>query len=273
MVEPLKYLEAIAVIEEINTDGHCPLKILANDYLQYYIKNARGKKPDYSLINEFICHYLLRIWKIPTPEIAAIRLFPDRLPEYLSQYHKKHYYNTITFGSKSVANSTELNMFIKARGKVDQNKMANPEIIAQLGLFDIWVENTDRKPTNSNILLVSENKLYEVWAIDNAFTFDSLDYKNLYPGVTNTFDQSILYTDFAQSFLKNYIKQKDWIESLKDYFYICIGSCQQCFREIVNNIPVELGFTNDLQEAIKNFLFNEIRNKQVFEEFLSRIKQ
>ena len=271
MIEPLKYLETIAVLEEIHTEGHSPLKILANDYCEYYIKNTRGRKPDYNIINEFLCHYLLRLWEIPTPNIAAIKLSPDILPENLSHWHKKHYYNTITFGSKRVTDSTELNMFIETKGKVDFRKIANSEILVKLGLFDIWVENTDRKPTNSNILLVSNNKLFEVWAIDNAFTFDSLGYKDLYIGISNTYDQSILLTNFAQSIIENNFKQQNWIESLRDYFYICIVSCQQFFGEIVTNIPYELGFENDLQDAVKNFLFNETRNKQVFDEFLARL--
>lgn len=271
MIEPLKYLDAISVIEEIQTEGHCPLKVIADNYCQYYIKNTRGKKPDYYIINEFICHYFLRLWNIPTPEIAAIRLVPERLPDNLSNWHKKHYYNAITFGSKSVSNSIELNMFIQAQGKIEFKKIANPEMVIKLGLFDIWVENTDRKPTNSNILLVSTNKSFEVWAIDNAYTFDSQSYSNLYMGITNTYDQSILYTDFAKSIVYIFSKQPNWIESLQEYFYICIGGCQQNFDKIVNNLPDELGFTDDLQEALKNFLFNEIRNKQVFEEFLTRL--
>lgn len=272
MIEPLKYLEAISVIEEVPTEGHSPLIVLANDYCQYYIKNTRDKKPDYNILNEFICHYLLHIWQIPTPDIAAIRLFPERLPDNLSQRHKKHYYDTITFGSKRIANSFELNMFVETLRKVELRKIANPEILVKLGLFDIWVENTDRKPTNSNILLVSNNKMFEIMAIDNAFTFDSQSYNNLYLGITNTYDQNILNTDLAQSIIGLY-QEQDWIwtDSLKEYFYICIESCQHYFMEIVNNLPEELGFTTDLQEALKAFLFNEKRNKQVFDEFLTRL--
>jgi hypothetical protein len=273
LIEPLKYLEAISVIKEVPTEGHSPLIVIADDYCQYYIKNTRNKKPDYNILNEFLCHYLLRLWQIPTPDIAAIRLVPERLPNNLSHWHKKHFYDTITFGSKRVANSFELNMFVETQGKIELRKIANPEILVKLGLFDIWVENTDRKPTNSNILLVSDTKLFEIMAIDNAFTFDSQSYRNLYMGITNTYDQNILNTDLAKSIIDIYYKKQDWswTDSLKEYFYICIGSCQQFFNEIVNNVPQELGFTADLHEALKNFLFNEERNKQVFDEFLTRL--
>lgn len=267
MIEPLTYLESISVIEEIPTEGHSPLKV----YCQYYIKNTRGKTPDFNIINEFVCHYLLKLWQIPTPEIAAIKLLPERLPEDLSQWHKKHYYNTVTFGSKSVPNSTELNKFVEVQGKVDIKKLVSPEIIVKLGIFDIWVENTDRKPSNSNILLVQNSKMLEIWAIDNAFTFDSQNYTNLYMGITNTYDQSILYTDFAQTVIKLYAKNQNWHEMVREYFYICIASCQQNFDKIVNNLPKELEFDDKLQKALSNFLFNETRNKQVFEEFLTRL--
>jgi hypothetical protein len=271
MIEPLKYLEAISVIEEVKTDGHSPLIVVGSDYCEYFVKNTRGRNPDFSIINEFLCHYLLRLWDIPTPEIAVVRLLPEKLPGNLSQWHKRHFYETITFGSKRIDYSVELNNFIDVHGKPALKRLINPEVIVKLGLFDIWVENTDRKPTNTNILLVSANENFEVYAIDNAFTFDSLNYKNLFLGITNTYDQSILNTDFAKSVILNCSKQEDWYESLREYFYFCIESSQQSFSEIVDNLPEELRFTLDLQQEIQDFLFNEERNKQVFEEFLTRL--
>ena len=51
----------------------------------------------------------------------------------------------ITVANIMVANSFELNMLVEPQGKVELKKFADPEIIVKLGLFDIWVENTDRK--------------------------------------------------------------------------------------------------------------------------------
>lgn len=269
MIEELKYLEAISVIEEITTDGHSPLKVLCNDFSQYYIKNSSGKAPNYTILNEFVCHYLLRLWNIPTPDIAAILLLPERLPEDLSERHKKHFYHTLTFGSKKVENSTELNSFLSGK-KINLNQFVNPEVIVRIGLFDIWVENTDRKPTNMNLLIAEKGKKFEFYAIDNAFTFDTLAYRDLYFGITNTWDQSILNTDLARVIVKTYLKQGKWIDSLRDYFYICIAGCQQHFDEIVNNLPKELCF-DELKEDLRSFLFNENRNKLVFEELIARL--
>lgn len=273
MVETLKYLEAISVLEEISTEGHSPLKIITNDYCQYFIKNTRGRVPDYNIINEFLCHYLLKIWQIPTPDIAAIRVKPDMLPDYVSTNHKKFYYNNITFGSKSIPFSVEMNSFINAHGKVDIRKVANPDDIIKIGIFDIWVENTDRKPKNNNIFLVIRDKMLQIWALDNAFTFDSIDYLNLNPAyITNTYNENILYTEFAKSIIDIKSKEEGWIKSLEEYFYICAANCEQYFDEIVDNLPVELEFSEDLQKAVKGFIFSKSRNKLVFEEFLTRLK-
>jgi hypothetical protein len=260
MIKPLKYLEAISVIKEVPTEGHSPLIVIADDYCQYYIKNTRNKKPDYNILNEFLCHYLLRLWQIPTPDIAAIKLAPERLPDDLSQWHKKHYYDTITFGSKMVANSFELNMLVDPLRKTELKKLADPEIIVKLGLFDIWVENTDRKPTNSNILLVSNSRLLEIMAIDNAFTFDSQSYKNLYMGITNTYDQNILNTNLAKSIIELYYKKQDWIwtDSLKEYFFT--------FASRVANIF----FMKLLITCLKNLVLRQIYRKLLKISFLMK---
>mgnify|MGYP005840768487 FL=1 len=93
MTENLEYRKAIAVKEEIETDGHRPLLVITDNFKSYYIKNSRDKFPAYHLINEFLCHYLQNIWNIQTPNIAAVNVNQELLPPKLSSFHKPHYYN------------------------------------------------------------------------------------------------------------------------------------------------------------------------------------
>ena len=72
MIEDLKYLDAISFIKEIPTDGHSPLMVITNDFNAYYIKNTKGQHPATPIINEFICHYLLKAWGINSPNISAV---------------------------------------------------------------------------------------------------------------------------------------------------------------------------------------------------------
>jgi hypothetical protein len=273
MIQKLRYLEAISFIDEVRTDGHSPLLVLTNDYNSYYIKNSKGKTPATYLINEFVCNYLLKLWGLKSPEIAAITVNSDILPETLSNYHKIYFYEQTTFGSKKLEGTVEMNEFMEIDKKTDFNKFSQPIDILKLCLFDIWVENDDRKPTNPNILFDLSGEKIGIVAIDNAFTFLSVDYDQLDPafGVCQSFNDNLLYSDFAKDIYKYIVKESNIIDYIKDYFYLCIDRCKENYYEIIENIPVDLGFKQELQEALFNFLFDEKRNKSVLTEFYSRL--
>jgi len=218
MVETLKYLDAISLQKEIITEGHSPLLIIANDYKAYYIKNTKGIKPATYLINEFICHYLLKNWKLNTPSISAINVDKQILNNSLSLFHKSHFYNEITFGSKRMNNVIELNNFLKISGKRDLNHFNSPSDLIKISLFDIWVENDDRKPTNPNILLRMKNNRIDIVAIDNAFTFSTLNYDSLDPKyISNSYNDNLLATSFVKEIVKYDKKQDNWAKGIKDY--------------------------------------------------------
>ena len=94
--------------------------VIASDYNAYYIKNTKGHNPATFLINEFICHYLLKKWDLKTPDISAIGVDNNILNNSLSQFHKSSFYNNITFGSKQMDNVIELNNFLELTGKRDK---------------------------------------------------------------------------------------------------------------------------------------------------------
>ena len=212
MLSKLKYLKALSIIKEIPTEGHSPLLILADDYEKYYIKSTKDKNPCYDILNEFICYYLLKIWQIPVPEIAAIKVNPSLIEnrDFTELYHKKYYYEKLTFGSLSKPKAFEMSNFFEIRGKVDFKKFINPDTIIKIGLFDIWVDNTDRKPSNNNIIFQYINDRIKIYAIDNAFTFCSMDYESLNPQyISNTFDENILETKIAKRIVFELKKEKE----------------------------------------------------------------
>jgi len=272
MTEQLKYLEAILFQAEIKTEGHSPLLVITNDYSPYYIKNTRGQNPATPIINEFICHYLLKIWNLNTPEISAVKVEKEILPETLSMFHKLYYYENITFGSKKMDQVIEMNEFINIEDKYDFNKFKNPDDLIKICLFDIWVENDDRKPTNPNVLFNTGGDKIEIVALDNAFTFSTMNYDSLYiEGVTQPFNDNLLETDFAKKIIEYKKKESGWIEYIEEYFYLCVENCNKNFDEIAKNIPSTLGFTKDLKDALHAFLFNPKRNKLVLTDFYSRL--
>jgi hypothetical protein len=271
-----EYKNVLSIDHEVRTDGHSPLLVIADDFKKYIIKSTRGQSPSYNIINEFLCGYLLKLWEIPVPEFAALTLNPDLLAgRAFSDFHKPHFYQNITFGSRCLDTAIEMGTYLRIHNRIDLRKLHNASDLIKIGLFDIWIENTDRKPTNNNILISIAGNHLTINAIDHAFTFDSLSYSDLNTEyIVNTWNDNILETDLAKDILTILKKDhvwSDWVRQFEDKYYLCIENCQQNYDSIVTFIPDELGFDTDLSKYVHDFLFNEKRNKNVFTEFLSRI--
>jgi len=137
------------------------------------------------------------------------------------------------------------------------------------------VENTDRKPTNNNVLFSISGNQIDIYAIDHAFTFDSINYSDLDPRyINNTFNDNILETDFARDILaisKREHSLDKIVNQFQKNYYLCIENCRKQYDTIAGYIPEELGFDTTLRKYISDFLFDEKRNKKVFIEFLSRL--
>lgn len=270
MIKPLQYRKAISIIKEITTEGHSPLLVLADDYEKYIIKTTRGRHPDFYLINEFLCHQFLNLWNIPSPDIIAVFVDKSILPGNLSNFNKPSYFDNICFGSKFIESAYELNEFISTPKSKDFKKIKNVEVLYLIALFDIWVENDDRKPTNNNILLSPSLNLV---AIDNAFVFSSMSYEDLNADfVSSSYNDTILHSPIGQSLINKVKPDNEWLNDIKDNFYLCIENCKHNYIGILGTIPEELGFVPALSNKIFDFLFNEQRNEQVFTEFISRLK-
>lgn len=139
---------------ELLTDGHSPLLVVTENYERYVAKNGKSQNPPLALINEWFCQRFLELWDIGVPEAALIEV-PKVLLEHatLSLHHRLHYYEAVCFGSKYITDATELNEFVFAEGKANHKAISNKLDFLHIALFDTWIENDDRKPTNHNLLL------------------------------------------------------------------------------------------------------------------------
>ncbi|PRY98288.1 HipA family kinase [Marinilabilia salmonicolor] len=266
---PLLHREGISIIKEIPTDGHTPLKVLGDDYNQYVVKALKNSHDKNSLINEFLGYYFLRLWDIPTPEVAVVSIDPELISqtEGLSVRHKPFLYENICFGSQWIENSIELEAFIS----LDKFKreLNNPEDFFRLALFDIWIANEDRNPGNNNLLLCPDGeKLITITAIDHAFILASGGYDYLMPEeLMFSYNESILHHQACRTLKRKIKADIIWMDKARESFYLCIEECRQHFDEICGYIPDGLEFTPEEQQNIHAFLFSEVRNKKVFEEY------
>ena len=101
-----------------------------------------------------------------------------------------------------IYDAIELNNFIEAKNKASQKRVLNSDDIFKIALFDLWVENEDRRPTNNNILLCPDKRGLILNAIDHAFTFSKLNFNELTYNTLNFSDNdSILYSTLAKSII------------------------------------------------------------------------
>lgn len=273
-IRPINIITPLSLQNEIHTDGNSPIKVIGSDYNLYAVKNSKNKNPSTDIINEMLAHYFLTLWGIKTPDISLMKISSDMLlPEY-SNFHRPHYYNNEVFCSKWIPNSIDSSEIFQIGNKNDYQKFDNPEILFEIGLFDIWVENDDRKPTNHNLLIHLEDELQSFIPIDHSFIFGSVNYLDLDPNLFAPIDNENIFVSKLGASLKQYIHrtQTNWSHTIEK-FYLCVEECRQNFDFIVAQIPLGWGFTQKHKQKLYEFLFNEERNRKVYNEFQYKLRK
>lgn len=266
---------AFSIIEEIYTDGHSPLLVIDSNSKIYVAKNDKGKIPPFSLINECFAQFCLEHWKIVRANFALMDFSKELIENYdLSNNHKPYFYDTACFASEYIDNPVDANELLINHKKNVFNKINNPLDLLHIALFDTWVENDDRKPTNYNLLFKLENNKYTVIPIDHAFIFSTLKYQDLDPNLYSPIDNEHILVSELGKLIKRHIDISiDFINNEREYFYICIENCKQDFDAFINQICVFYDLDNTEIEKLRLFLFDEERNKKVFEEYVYRLGQ
>lgn len=273
MFTNLQTKNVINIKEEKSGTSQNPLLVISEDFKIYYLKTPKSDNPEIYIIKEFICHFLLNCWSLKTPKIAALLVDPKSIAIQLSPHHRSNYFSRTCFGSESLDKSFDFNTLLSLSSKYDYNKYKSPDDLLKLGLFDIWIENDDRKPTNPNLLIKDTGIGFDFYAIDHALTFSSLEFTDLNPDLALgvSFKDSILYTDLAQNVYNHSTKSiSNWFEQINTYFYLSISNSKSYFQKIIDSIPKDLGFSSQCSDSLFKFLFSDTRNKFVFEEFFRR---
>lgn len=272
----LTSIQTNSIIKELPTEGHSPLLIVGSDYEMYVAKNDKGKQPPYSLINECLASFCFNHWNILTPEIKIIEIANELIDnqEGLSNNHRNHYYDTVCFGSKFIDRAIDVNALLITDKKKAFNKINNPLDIFHITLFDTWVENDDRKPTNYNLILEPFQKKFNIIPIDNAFIFSTMSYKDLKSNyVSVSVNDHLLVSDLGYLIKKNITVTNNFINSEREYFYLCIERCQQNFDAFMNQVSRYYNINTASIQNLKDFLFNHERNNKVFNEYVDRLRQ
>lgn len=266
-----------AIIRELPTSGHSPLLVLGSNYEMYVAKNDKGNEPPFALINECVAAYFLKKWSIPAPVSKLVYVAEEliKAQNSLSVNHKPHYYQMPCFGSKFVENSVDLSTLLITDKKKTYGKIANPLDVFRITLFDTWVENDDRKPTNYNLILEPNKSKFTVLPIDHAFIFSTMSYKDLNPdyGVSVSINDHLLVSDLGKLVKKYTFVDKSFIQTEREYFYLCVEKCKENFDNFLKQVAVFYSIDPASINTLKAFLFSEERNHKVFNEYVFRLQQ
>ena len=149
-------IKTLIILEEIETDGHSPMKFLCSDGEIYYCKYRVSSKIEEldCLIYEVICSRLANFFSIPTPEIAIVELAPNCFTMKDIPRNKKYAkVGQFCFGSKDIKNGNLITGLELVNSLFDLEKIYNPYDLVKIALFDLWIDNDDRgKKQNYNLL-------------------------------------------------------------------------------------------------------------------------
>jgi len=272
----LEQINTNTILKELPTEGHSPLLLVGSDYKMYVAKNDKGKLPPISLINECFASFCFNNWGVLTPKIKIIELAKEliRTQENLSNNHKPYYYDTLCFGSEFVNNAIDVNAFLISDSKKAYNKLNNPLDLFHITLFDTWVENDDRKPTNYNLVLQPIKDKFNIIPIDNAFIFSTMNYRYLnFDFVSASANDHLLVSDLGYLVKNNFRVTNKFINNEREYFYLCIEKCRLNFDSFMNRLSAFYTLDKDSSRNLKDFLFDAKRNNKVFEEYVFRLNQ
>lgn len=272
--EFMEVIKAILILDEILTTGHSPLKILGNDGNIYITKTRKHTTEDSEIISEFICNFLCSKWEIYTPECVLVNVSTELINDSsLSKRHKPQYYKDYyCFGSKYMDNVSELELQDLSLSKANKNLFFDLNQFLKIGLFDLWIVNVDRKPSNLNLLKkIRFDDKYDYYAIDHAYAFDTLLYDQLSAELMLSYNESILYSDFAKM-IYNGIDEIGFIDIYKSYFSRSIAACEEGLDQYISLISNYFDLEPKHYDNLKSFLFNEYRNGTIFDDFIMRLR-
>lgn len=185
----MRKLESRILIEELQTDGHSPLKFICSDGAVYFVKYRSGKSFDKNEINclvfEMVCTALLQRLNIPTPEHALITILENSyVPGQITKNKRYVKPGVVALGSKQIERSDMVKEIEVVKKRKEFSKLLNPEDLIRMAIFDLWVDNVDRHSSNYNILTQWQAEKLKYFAIDHAFSFGGLSGMNIFHPAT-----------------------------------------------------------------------------------------
>jgi hypothetical protein len=149
----------------------------------------------------------------------------------------------------------------------------NPEEIVLVTLFDLWIDNTDRRVTNSNLLINFTDQ--HVYVFDHYDCFGGVSKLNHLNPETAWVDSSgkIVESDFGQFLLKQ-IKKEHFDQTI-EAFRAKASNHEQILRileTIRTFIPTNWVISSTLFDQLESFLLNTDRIERVIDHITRKFR-
>jgi hypothetical protein len=217
------------------TYGSKPVRILCNDLENYVCKYyTGGSGPAYNLFNEYLAASFLKLWNLPVPDFALVKISKSHMEGLGFPYH---FFEMPCFGSRFMGDFKEVDKVFMGMPK---DRFKNPESVLAfiwIAMFDIWLCNEDRSHNNFNLLYnMDENHFIP---IDHVNVFNGLNIdKQPYLISEN---ESILNSPLFRLFFFGTLqpKAKEFRSEIEKTFKRHIALCNENLHQIFSDLPIE----------------------------------
>lgn len=261
----MKKVESKILIEELETDGHSPMKFICADGRLYYVKYRSGKSLDKNEINclvfEMICTRILQRLHIPVPDHALVTIAENSYaPGQLITNKKYIKPGIIAWGSMEITQTDLVKEIEQVRSKKEFTKLQNPDDLIRIAIFDLWVDNTDRHSGNYNLLLKMEGGKLNIITIDHAFTFGGLKGMNLFNATTLPDPyKKLVESQYFRSVMKHLARKKR-LEIASQFLSLLPElDIENLIDEVFTEIPDQWGINPTLKKRVIDFLQSKQR--------------
>ena len=269
------------LLEEIKTDGHAPLKFICDTGDIYYCKYLKtmNRAELNCLAYEVVANYLLNNVKIPTPEIALVKVAGGTLNNEIIIYNRRLKTGNVCFGSRNVKYSTELQSLEQDIKKKDFNNIVNPQDIIKIACFDLWVLNadrgkfTDKGEINYNLLLAPHEKRQKIIAFDHSFIFGGIQNIGTFnPRLGVSSRNMLLSTPYYQNIVR-YLGEEKIRSILEEFLSLLPDFDQACLVKLIRKLEHYWDLSLNLDKRIIALLTDKRHLKACRELMFDSIKK
>lgn len=256
----MKKVKSKILIEELETEGHSPLKFICSDGAVYFVKYRSGKsfnkKEIHCLVFEMICTKLLQRLYIPVPADALVTISKDSYAPGQIKANKRYIKpGVIGWGSKEIEQTDLIKEIELIQKRKEFNKLLNPNDLIRIAIFDLWVDNADRHSGNYNLLVKMEDGKLKIITIDHAFTFGGLKGMNIFNITTQPSPhRRLIESQYFRSVVKHF-SQNERLEIASQFLSLIPElDIENIVNEVFTQIPTGWEIDPGLKKRIIEFL-------------------